>query len=88
MLNQPNISQQVAASLARVESLKRQLADIESARTTHPVIRQLLCPWCWRALRIARFFPSAWSSSICIYHDRMMRKQSAARRARRQSEVM
>ncbi len=80
MLHQPNISQQVAASLAHVESLKRQLADIETARrATHPLIRILTCPWCWRALRIARLFPRAWSGNICARHERQILKQSAAR---------
>lgn len=48
------------------------------------MFRFLHCPWCWRDLRIARYFPRAWSSTICRRHERQLRQQSEARRAARE----
>lgn len=47
------------------------------------MFRFIRCPWCWRDLRIARYFPRSWSSTICRRHTRAMLKQSKARRAAR-----
>ena len=47
------------------------------------LIRKSHCAWCWKALRLMRWYPREWSSTICGRHDRQLRAQSAARRARR-----
>ena len=47
------------------------------------LIRKSHCAWCWKALRLMRWYPPEWSSTICGRHDRQLRAQSAARRARR-----
>lgn len=41
------------------------------------------CPWCWKSLHLLQWYPRRWSSTICGRHDRKLRAQSAARRARR-----
>ena len=41
------------------------------------------CAWCWKSLHLMQWYPRRWSSTICKHHDRQLRAQSAARRARR-----
>ncbi len=47
------------------------------------LMRKSHCPWCWQSLHLMRWYPRRWSSTICLHHDRQLRAQSAARRARR-----
>lgn len=47
------------------------------------LVRKSHCAWCWKALHLMQWYPRSWSSTICGYHDRQLRAQSAARRARR-----
>ena len=47
------------------------------------VYRITHCPWCWTDLRIMRWYPGQWSSTICDYHLHKTLAQSAARRRRR-----
>ncbi len=47
------------------------------------LIRKSHCAWCWKALHLMQWYPRRWSSTICGRHDRQLRTQSAARRARR-----
>ena len=42
------------------------------------------CPWCWQEVGIGNEYPAPWSSTICAFHDRQLRTQSAARRLARQ----
>ena len=42
------------------------------------------CPWCWRDAGIARDFPAPWSSTVCQYHNRLIRAQARASRLTRQ----
>ncbi len=44
------------------------------------------CAWCWKSLHLMHWYPRGWSSTICPRHDRQLRAQSAARRARRLAE--
>jgi hypothetical protein len=46
-------------------------------------IRKSHCAWCWQSLRLMRWYPRTWSSTICRRHDRQLRAQSAARHAHR-----
>lgn len=46
--------------------------------------RIIHCPWCWKDAGIADNFPPPWTSTVCLYHDRQIRAQSAARRLARQ----
>jgi len=49
-----------------------------------PRIQRIMhCPWCWQQAGIANEFPPPWSSTICPYHDRMMREQLKAHRLAR-----
>lgn len=52
------------------------------------LIRKSHCAWCWKALHLMRWYPRRWSSTICERHDRQLRAQSAARRARRLATAM
>lgn len=47
------------------------------------LVRISHCAWCWKALHLMQWYPRGWSSTICGHHDRQLRAQSAARRARR-----
>ncbi len=47
------------------------------------LVRISHCPWCWKSLHLMQWYPRRWSSTICGRHDRQLRAQSAARRARR-----
>jgi hypothetical protein len=47
------------------------------------LMRKSHCAWCWKALHLMQWYPRGWSSTICGHHDRQLRAQSAARRARR-----
>jgi hypothetical protein len=51
------------------------------------LVRKSHCAWCWNSLRLMRWYPRRWSSTICERHDRQLRAQSAARRARRLAGV-
>lgn len=46
------------------------------------LVRKTHCAWCWKSLHLMRWYPRRWSSTICLHHDRQLRAQSAARRAR------
>ncbi len=46
-------------------------------------IQKSHCAWCWKSFRLMRWYPRDWSSTICGHHNRQLRAQSAARRARR-----
>ncbi|MHB8596677.1 MAG: hypothetical protein ACYDER_07695, partial [Ktedonobacteraceae bacterium] len=39
--------------------------------------RHLHCAWCWRALRIIRWYPPRWSSTMCSYHKQQTRARQA-----------
>lgn len=41
----------------------------------------LHCPWCWRALRVMRWYPERWSSTICTHHSKQQYARLASRRA-------
>ena len=45
--------------------------------------RKLLCSWCWQYLHIKRWYPDAWSSSVCEYHSQKIIALADARRQRR-----
>ena len=47
--------------------------------------RKLHCAWCWKSLRITRWYPEQWSSTICAHHERKVLAQSAARRQVREA---
>lgn len=49
--------------------------------------RKVSCPWCWKRWHLMRWYPRRLSSSICCAHERLLRKQSAARRARRLAQM-
>jgi hypothetical protein len=52
------------------------------------LMRKSHCAWCWKSLYLMEWYPRGWSSTICGHHDRQLRAQSAARRARRLATAM
>jgi hypothetical protein len=48
------------------------------------LLRQSHCAWCWKMLRIMRWYPRRWSSTICYRHARQIRAASAARHTQHQ----
>lgn len=49
-----------------------------------PRLRRILCcPWCWQDCGMMAHFPLRWSSSICGYHEEVIRAQQAHRRSLR-----
>lgn len=67
----------VLVSSGQIYLIARYLLWPRIHRITH-------CPWCWRDAGIMNGFPAPWSSTICSFHDRQIRTQSAARRLARQ----
>ena len=70
----------VFVSAGQLSLIARYLLWPRLSRITH-------CPWCWKDAGIADRFPEPWTSTICPYHDRLMRAQSAARRLARGQAV-
>ncbi len=58
---------------------------IYSARVRIPGCRKLYCPWCWQSLRVGRWYPELWSSTICNHHQQVQLKLLAKRRAARRT---
>ena len=65
-------------SIGQIYLIVRYLLWPRIQRITH-------CPWCWRDAGIARDFPAPWSSTVCQYHNRLIRAQARTSRLTRQA---
>lgn len=63
----------ILVSFGQLYLIGRYLLRLHIHRVTH-------CPWCWKDAGIASDFPPPWSSTICVYHARLLREQSRVRR--------